>query len=254
MSSPAPHAVSPGVCLVVEASTAAGSMALLRRLAHDTALVQPARPAIDVRTVDLAHEQRWHVMASVAIPMGSGRQDLLTPALMPLLMQAGCTLQKLRAIACGAGPGSFTSLRIAGAFAKGLAFGLEVPLYALPSLLLVSASETAPLSMGRYLVIADALRNEVYAQPCDVSHAGEMTAVSDVFRVHEDALHETAHGRSIVRVSPTDQVRARATSARFLGDWSPYGPVNVDEWEPAYGRLAEAQVKWEAAHGRALGD
>jgi tRNA threonylcarbamoyladenosine biosynthesis protein TsaB len=23
-------------------------------------------------------------------------------------------------------------------------------------------------------------------------------------------------------------------------------------WEPAYGRLAEAQVKWEAAHGRPL--
>ena len=30
------------------------------------------------------------------------------------------------------------------------------------------------------------------------------------------------------------------------------GPVSLDKWEPAYGRLAEAQVKWEAAHGRAL--
>ena len=30
-------------------------------------------------------------------------------------------------------------------------------------------------------------------------------------------------------------------------------PVELASWEPDYGRLAEAQVKWEAAHGRALG-
>jgi hypothetical protein len=30
------------------------------------------------------------------------------------------------------------------------------------------------------------------------------------------------------------------------------GPVDLDAWEPSYGRLAEAQVKWEAAHGRPL--
>ena len=32
------------------------------------------------------------------------------------------------------------------------------------------------------------------------------------------------------------------------------GPVALDGWEPSYGRLAEAQVKWEAAHGRPLAD
>ena len=30
-------------------------------------------------------------------------------------------------------------------------------------------------------------------------------------------------------------------------------PVDLGSWEPAYGRKAEAQVKWEAAHGRPLG-
>ena len=28
--------------------------------------------------------------------------------------------------------------------------------------------------------------------------------------------------------------------------------VSLEAWEPDYGRLAEAQVKWEAAHGRPL--
>jgi tRNA threonylcarbamoyladenosine biosynthesis protein TsaB len=30
------------------------------------------------------------------------------------------------------------------------------------------------------------------------------------------------------------------------------GPVDLASWEPDYGRLAEAQVRWEAEHGRAL--
>ena len=30
------------------------------------------------------------------------------------------------------------------------------------------------------------------------------------------------------------------------------GPVSLDAWEPAYGRVAEAQARWEAAHGRPL--
>jgi hypothetical protein len=29
-------------------------------------------------------------------------------------------------------------------------------------------------------------------------------------------------------------------------------PADLASWEPAYGRLAEAQVKWEATHGRPL--
>ncbi|NUO63372.1 MAG: hypothetical protein HOQ34_07360, partial [Gemmatimonadaceae bacterium] len=28
--------------------------------------------------------------------------------------------------------------------------------------------------------------------------------------------------------------------------------TTLSSWEPSYGRLAEAQVRWEAAHGRAL--
>jgi len=30
------------------------------------------------------------------------------------------------------------------------------------------------------------------------------------------------------------------------------GPVDLAMWEPDYGRLAEAQVRWEAVHGRKL--
>ena len=29
-------------------------------------------------------------------------------------------------------------------------------------------------------------------------------------------------------------------------------PADLARWEPQYGRLAEAQVRWEAEHGRPL--
>jgi len=53
-------------------------------------------------------------------------------------------------------------------------------------------------------------------------------------------------------VSVATDVVPRASTARWLSDWPAFGPVPLDTWEPSYGRLAEAQVKWEASHGRAL--
>ena len=38
--------------------------------------------------------------------------------------------------------------------------------------------------------------------------------------------------------------------AKFF--WASFDRVDLDRWEPDYGRLAEAQVKWEATHGRPL--
>jgi tRNA threonylcarbamoyladenosine biosynthesis protein TsaB len=40
--------------------------------------------------------------------------------------------------------------------------------------------------------------------------------------------------------------------ARMLDDILSAGPVDLASWEPSYGRLAEAQVRWEATHGRSL--
>lgn len=67
--------------------------------------------------------------------------------------------------------------------------------------------------------------------------------------------------------------RARGWDARLIGPAHPEGSeiaphargaarlialieatpaADLAAWEPAYGRLAEAQVKWEATHGRSL--
>ena len=218
--------VPDGLWLVVEAATAAGSLAVLERLGD-----------------------RVRVRASCPVPMGSGRADVLTPALSPLLHDAGCELTQLVAVVCGAGPGSFTSLRIAGAFAKGLAYGLDLPLYAVPSLLLAVGHAEVPPASGDYRVALDALRGEVYVQDVRVGSHGFIESAGPLARAAFAAVPADA----LLMVNVATDVVPRASNVRWLRDWLAFGPVPLDEWEPAYGRLAEAQVKWEASHGRALG-
>lgn len=72
---------------------------------------------------------------------------------------AGVTTGDLEAIVCGAGPGSFTGLRIGLATAKGLCFALEKPLVMVSSL----AGLAARAPSGRVCATLDAFKGEVYA-------------------------------------------------------------------------------------------
>ena len=73
---------------------------------------------------------------------------------------------KLDAVSVAAGPGSYTGLRIGMSLAKGLAFGLDIPLISISSLeiLAVRAIFTFPEFSGQEIIIPmiDARRMEVY--------------------------------------------------------------------------------------------
>ena len=190
------------------------------------------------------------------VPMGVTRDDTLFPAVQSLLAQAALGAGDLRAIACGAGPGSFTSLRIAGSLAKGLAFAGECLLYRVSSLMLAAATVQRA---GQFVVHADALRGERFVLDVEIGVDGLASAQSAVRRVAFGDLVALGEGRERLAVlaSPDPDLESlivtpdAAAIVRCV-DWFREGPVSLDEWEPDYGRLAEAQVKWEADHGRAL--
>jgi len=85
--------------------------------------------------------------------------ELLLALLDGTLADAGLRPRDLDAVACGAGPGSFTGLRIGLSTAKGLCFALGKPLALVSSLEAVAAR--AP--DGRACAILDAHKNEVYS-------------------------------------------------------------------------------------------
>lgn len=218
--------------LVLEASGTTGSIALL-----GAGAVDGVRP----------------VLGEATITMGASRADGLTPAVTALLAAHRVPVDALGGVVCGAGPGSFTSLRIAAALAKGFAFASGVPLYAVPSLVL--ATPTRPdgtLQPGAWLVTADALRGERFAQPVDVDPLGLLHVPTLATRGVPAGWPSAWADRREVALETGGTAFPRAAHARWLSAPSAWGPVSVDAWEPSYGRLAEAQVQWEARHGTPL--
>lgn len=91
-------------------------------------------------------------------PADQTNSAALLPEAQALLADAGLTFADLDAVAFGAGPGSFTGLRVACGVAQGLAFGRGVPLIGIGTL-----EAMAQESGGeRVLVALDARMGEVY--------------------------------------------------------------------------------------------
>lgn len=105
----------------------------------------------------------WHLDAEG----GAAASATLLPQVQALLAQAGLGWQNLQHIAYGQGPGAFTGLRTACAVAQGLAYGLNLRLLPIDSLLIVAedaraqaaAAAEAPWAVA---VAMDARMDEIY--------------------------------------------------------------------------------------------
>ena len=186
----------------------------------------------------------------------AGRGEQLMPAIAECLEEAGIDRSEIGRIVCGSGPGSFTSLRVAGSVAKGLASGLGVPLYTVSSLLLTVAGAKPSAPQGEYLSVLDAMRGEFYAARIVVAEDSPPQQIEAPRIIAAAELAELASSAGSLRViGPGQQIDAHPHArgvAPLREEIASAGPVDLAAWEPDYGRLAEAQVRWEAAHGRPL--
>ena len=203
---------------------------------------------------------------------GARRQAaLLLPALDALLQRAGTTLDHLEGIAVSDGPGSFTGLRVGASVAKALAHARGVPLWTAPSLMVRAAGVAEPGSL--VLAFSNALRGEVYAAAYRFYADRIATELPASVRTVDKLVDTDFEPDFVVGEAPPEIVtplenwsgRSVITGAEALPQavrlfdliGRPGGAKLIEvprTWEPHYGRPAEAQARWEMAHGRPLPD
>jgi len=87
--------------------------------------------------------------------------QFILPMIKELMQECDLRFSDLDAVAVGAGPGSFTGLRIAAGVAQGIAFGADLPL--IPVSTLATMAQQSIKSEEKYVLSClDARINEVY--------------------------------------------------------------------------------------------
>jgi tRNA threonylcarbamoyladenosine biosynthesis protein TsaB len=98
--------------------------------------------AIDTSTTQmgLALYDGANIPAEFVWQSGFHHTQELAPMLVNILKHASVPVTSIDALGVALGPGSFTSLRVGLAFAKGLAFSRHIPIVGIPSLEIVAAA------------------------------------------------------------------------------------------------------------------
>jgi tRNA threonylcarbamoyladenosine biosynthesis protein TsaB len=107
------------------------------------------------------HEQGRLISASQSEEEGAHAKRL-TLLIEDVVKKAATQLSSLVGIAISIGPGSYTGLRIGLATAKGLCFGLDKPLIAVPTLKILAARHEGSIPYQILIPVLDARRMEVY--------------------------------------------------------------------------------------------
>ncbi len=128
---------------------------------------------------------------------GLSHSELLTVFIEELLAENNLKLNQLDAVAVSKGPGSYTGLRIGVSVAKGLCYGLEIPLIAVNSLETMGTHAALNSSENMlFCPMIDARRMEVYTALYN-SKGEEIKPVSAEI-IEEDFLSEYLNDNKIL--------------------------------------------------------
>lgn len=169
--------------------------------------------AIDTASTDIASialSAEGGLLAEITWRCFRNHSVELTPTIQRLLEQMGVQKSHIGALFVCTGPGSYTGLRVGVSTAKGLAYGLGVPLFGVPRL------------------SADAYPHASYPGPvCAIHRAGRDQFAWAVYRCVKDEWRE----ETPPRLSTIDEILSEAPAdALFCGE------IGVDVKEKLAGR------------------
>lgn len=100
------------------------------------------------------------------------------------------SLFDLDAIAVSMGPGSYTGLRIGVSTAKGLCYGLDIPLISISTLKAMSFGMALEIRADLYCPMIDARRMEVYSAFFDINN-------TEVRKIQADIINENSYKKEL---------------------------------------------------------
>ena len=192
------------------------------------------------------------------INCGLTHSQTLMPLVDAALSRAGVSIGEIDGVAVSAGPGSFTGVRIGLGTAKGLALGIEKPLYPVPTLLALAYNVIS--YKGIIAPIMDARRGEVYTATyrSDGKALEEITPMraiplSDLLEEVEEAMFVgdgvEVHREKIIEklgegahFAPDHLLHHRASSVGIAA--MTVAPRSPHEAEPFYLRLSQAEREY----------
>jgi len=219
----------------------------------------------DWLTVAVCDGASWHEHGERA---GSAASERALPLIDVLLRQAGVPLHGLDGIAFGAGPGSFTGVRIACGIAQGLGLGIDRPLIGVPTLLALAHQAWRTHGLVDVRPCLDARMREVYIaayrrerdawrevdaaavrRPDDLQPiVGTWHGCGDGYRVYP----ELASRLALASVDANAQPSARAIGELALARFAAGEGADAADAEPLYVRHRVALTTAERDAGQRL--
>ncbi|MEN8236339.1 MAG: tRNA (adenosine(37)-N6)-threonylcarbamoyltransferase complex dimerization subunit type 1 TsaB [Pseudomonadota bacterium] len=167
-------------------------------------------------------------------PLQRGHAEALIPKIEKLLQQTGISFQEIGLIAVGAGPGSFTGVRVAVATARGLELAAKIPVVAINSFAVFSSMALPKIKEDEQLyVVLDARRRDLFYQAYDAQGVPEfepqMTMPQDLLQlILENPSRVIGTG---VRRLELEQVQHPTVLQEIGYDWQEYLKVLAHQAE-----------------------
>jgi len=178
------------------------------------------------RVCSVAISMNENVVVVKETHVSNSHAELITLLCQQALLEAGLEFSGLDAVAVSQGPGSYTGLRIGVSTAKGLCYGLDIPLIAvstLEAMALGMITTTPHPENAVFCPMIDARRMEVYnavfSSHLKLINPVEATVVDEDSFGNFLANHPVYFGGD--GAAKCAQVLAHHGHARFLSDFNP---------------------------------